>query len=199
MAIRISGDGACEKARASLIFTEKSWLKMFTLVKMCKKEVAWHGNVIKNCTGSYTVSDIAVYPQTVTAVTVDTDEEEYAQWLMRVDEDENFRSMYLQGHSHVNMGVSPSATDLRHQAETLSMMPEDGFYVFVILNKRNKIYATIYDLQDNIQYEPDDIDIRCIEDIGVLQLVRSINVLVNEDYPTQINGGKKKYELVKEL
>ena len=39
------------------------------------------------------------------------------------------------GHSHVNMGTSPSSVDLNHQEEILRMLGDNDFYIFMIWNK----------------------------------------------------------------
>ncbi len=171
--------------KAVLVFSERAWLQMFHLIDSTDNEIAWHGNFIKEIPGRYYCSNIVVYPQTVTGATVEMDEAEYAKWLIEHDGDNDYRNLYLQGHSHVNMGVLPSATDLRHQYEIMQMLPDDGFYAFVIVNKARQIYAVIYDLQDNIMYEPEDIEIRTFRNMGVLDVVDSAKVLVKEPAPVK--------------
>ena len=95
------------------------------------------------------------------------DTEKYALWLMENAEDERFNSLHMQGHSHVNMGVTPSSVDLNHQEEILNMLGDDDFYIFMIWNKSLTSNTKIYDMRKNIlfenadvsvTYEPDELD-----------------------------------------
>lgn len=148
--------------RATLYYTPVAWQKMCALLKAFDKEVAWHG-VCERVDGeetAYLVSDIVVYPQTVSGTTVEMDTGAYAMWLMENDEDERFTHLRMQGHSHVNMGTTPSSVDLTHQQEILDQLGDDDFYVFVIYNKKMEYNVKIYDLRDNVLYENADTDIK---------------------------------------
>ena len=91
---------------------------------------------------------------------VNTDQKEYTQWLY-AQEDEVFNAIRMQGHSHVNMGTSPSSVDLTHQEEILNQLDDDMFYIFMIWNKRLEHTVKIYDLASNTLYEDADIDLVC--------------------------------------
>lgn len=104
--------------------------------------------------------DILVYPQQVSGATVNTDQEEYTNWLYGL-EDAVFNALKMQGHSHVDMGVSPSSVDLTHQSEILSQLEGDMFYIFMIWNKRLEHTIKIYDLGSNTLYEDEDIQLVC--------------------------------------
>ena len=129
---------------------------MKTLCATCSSEIAWHGTVQKIADDKYMVLDILVYPQKVTAMTVESDEAHYATWLNELPDDV-FNSIRLQGHSHVNMGVTPSGTDDDFY-ETLDEHVKD-FYIYVIMNKRNEIYTEIHDVANNLVYETTDINV----------------------------------------
>jgi hypothetical protein len=78
---------------------------------------------------------------------------------MKLDDD-TFSSLRMQGHSHVNMSVSPSPQDLTDQATTLDQMGSGcKFYIFMVWNKRLERDARIYDLEENLLYESGDVDI----------------------------------------
>ena len=72
----------------------------------------------------------------------------------------------MQGHSHVNMGTSPSTVDLNHQEKILEQLEDDMFYIFMIWNKSFKRTIKIYDLAKNILFEDADIDVK-IADAGL--------------------------------
>lgn len=143
-----------EKAR--LIYTPAAWLKQRALIDNFSTEVAWHGVVHKNEDGAYIVTDILIYPQTVSGATVDADDEKYPIWLQS-QPDEVFFNCRLQGHSHVNMAVSPSGTDLKNNEDFLKQLKDDMFYIFIISNKAGAMNVKIYDLAENILYETEDV------------------------------------------
>ena len=146
--------------KAVLYFTANAWAKMTALIRDFDKEVAWHGVASRGEDESkdeYIISDIVVYPQTVSGATVEMDTEEYAKWLMDNADDERFENIHMQGHSHVNMAPNPSSVDLNHQEEILNMLGDDDFYIFMIWNKSLSNNIKIYDLKKNVLFEDKDI------------------------------------------
>ena len=133
----------------------KAYIKMRMLINECNKEVAWHGTVSRN-DNVYTIEDIFVYPQEAASATVESDDEEYPKWCMQLP-DEVINKLRFQGHSHVNMGVTPSSTDLNNWNEFLSIIPDNDFYIFCISNKRGEYTWCLYDKQNNICFENKDI------------------------------------------
>lgn len=157
-------------ARAKVSMTGKAWAKMKILIHTYESEVAWHGFVsrVEDEPASFIITDIVLYPQEVTGVTVNTDQEEYQNWMFGLT-DEQLCSMRFQGHSHVNMGVTPSATDEEHQESVVSMMKNDDFYIFGIFNKKGDITLRVLDCKTNTYYETKDIDFVVIrDDVGCL-------------------------------
>lgn len=151
--------------KATVYFTGEAWTKMVMLLKEFDKEVAWHGVARRGDDESkdeYIISDIMVYPQTVTGASVEMDTEKYAVWLMENAEDERFDNIHMQGHSHVNMPTSPSSVDLNHQEEILNMLGDEDFYIFMIWNKSFTSTNKVYDLKKNILFEDRDITVKII-------------------------------------
>ena len=112
--------------KPEVIFTKEAYAKITTLVDNHDKEIGWHGIVSKN-EDIYTITDILVYPQICTSTTVEADEVEYVRWVME-QSDEVFNTVRLQGHSHVNMGVTPSATDLNYYNNMFCILIHFYFY-----------------------------------------------------------------------
>lgn len=167
--------------KAELVFSELAYLKMKALVDMADKEVAWHGVTERGDGNEYRVSDIMVYPQTVTGATVDMDQAEYAKWIENgiLSGDARFDHVHMQGHSHVNMAVSPSSTDLEHQREILGMVRDGGFYIFMIWNKKGDHNIWIYDLAKNKVFENADITVKIDEeDNGISKFLREAKEMV---------------------
>lgn len=151
---------SCGEQKATVFFTPDAWAKMVTLLREFDKEVAWHGVARRGENeeaNEYIISDILVYPQTVSGASVEMDTEEYAKWIMDNAEDDRFNNIHMQGHSHVNMAPNPSSVDLNHQEEILNMLGDDDFYIFMIWNKSLANNIKIYDLKKNILFEDKDV------------------------------------------
>jgi len=171
--------------KATLWFTERAWLKMWALVRNFNEEVAWHGVVSRSeKENEYVVTDIVVYPQTVSGASVEMDVDEYGKWMEWLSanfEDKRFNHLHLQGHSHVNMGVFPSETDLKHQEDIVVTLRKNSFYIFVIWNKRNSHNIRIFDKENNIFFDNEDVVCSIIpEDSGVLKFLREAKMLVKD-------------------
>lgn len=140
-------------------FSPIAFLKMNALIREFSSEVAWHGTVERISPKWFLVKDILVYPQKVTGATVNTDQEAYAKWMQELD-DETFNSLRFQGHSHVNMGVSPSSTDIENQGRIVSQFGSaDHFYIFMIWNKSMDFSARVFDMSANSIYDTDEVEV----------------------------------------
>jgi len=154
---------AGSERKATVIFSELSWLKMSTLVREYESEIAWHGTARRGEDDIYYVDDIVVYPQTVTGSTVTPDQVLYQNWLME-QPDEIFNSIRFQGHSHVNMGVTPSTVDTAWYEEILSQLDDTMFYIFMIVNKKGDRYVSIYDMAKNLWFGSADVAVKIRDD-----------------------------------
>lgn len=161
--------------KAIVYFTAAAWAKMVLLIKEFDKEVAWHGvahrmgevegeTPLDAKAKEYVITDIVVYPQTVSASTVEMDTEKYAEWLMKNADDERFNHLFMQGHSHVNMAPNPSSVDLNHQEEILGMMGDNDFYIFMIWNKSFSSNLKVYDMAENTLYENGDVTVKLLDE-----------------------------------
>lgn len=152
------------KSKPVVTFTLESYAKMITLVDRSKEEIAWHG-IVERDGLNFKVTDILMYPQTVTSVTVTTDDVEYINFVMNLEEDLH-EKLRLQGHSHVNMGVTPSSVDTAYYNELLQVLDKDDYYIFMIINKKQELNMWIYDFATNTIYERDDIQVvmECVDE-----------------------------------
>lgn len=180
--------------KAKIYISEIAWMKMTTLLREFSKEVAWHATAyrIPGDKDEYFIKDVLVYPQTVTAATVDMDEAEYAKWLMEgvMAEDERFDHIFCQMHSHVNMSVFASGTDEQHQQEILSQLRDNDFYIFMIWNKRLEAYMRIFDMEKNILFEKEDIEWCVMDDtIGLAKFLEEAKKIVKEKTYTPTYAG----------
>lgn len=152
-----------EDDKAKIIFTPNAYIKMLMLLRDFNSEVAWHGIVDRRGDNEFLISDIMVYPQEVTGATVNTDQEEYTNWMMSIPTD-TFNKMHMQGHSHVRMGVTPSAVDLQHQESIVQQLNGDHFYIFMIWNKSLDHNIKVYDFRENTLYEDKDCVVLVADD-----------------------------------
>lgn len=182
----------CPNEKANLYFDPVAWRKMQTLIKEFDKEVGWHGVACRGedeTKNEYYINDILVYPQKVTGATVNTDQEKYEMWLMQ-HEDEVFNNIRMQGHSHVNMGVTPSGVDETHQAKILEQLENDMFYIFLIWNKKGDKTVRIYDLKKNILFETTDVTVEVLDDgFGIDEFLTDAKKMV-KDKPISNNFSK---------
>lgn len=143
--------------KATVLFSPTAYAKMLHLIMEWESEIAWHGVGERMKDSTFLISDILVYPQTVSGATVEMDTDEYAKWIIENIEDERFNNIIMQGHSHVNMGTSASTVDITHQEEILEQLTSDMYYIFMIWNKKLEKNIKIFDLANNTLYENEDI------------------------------------------
>lgn len=171
------------QSKVSVMFTPLAYLKMILILGHCSDEVAWHGFVERQGKGLFLITDIEVYPQVVTGATVNTDQEEYQRWLIGLD-DERANTMLMQGHSHVRFSCTPSSTDLNHQEQIISQLNGQGFYIFMIWNKKLEHNIKVYDLASNTLYENADVKVDVLgEGFSMNSFIENIDKLaVKETY-----------------
>lgn len=166
--------------KAKILYTPEAMVKMTLLLHGFSSEVGWYGVASRVgedledeterkealARNEYLISDILVYPQEVTGSTVDFDETKVGIWLAQHISDPRFYDqetgkirIHMHGHSHVNMSTGASGVDLDHQRTILSQLPQDGFYIFQIWNKRLEFTSKIYDIGKNIMFDSEDISV----------------------------------------
>lgn len=162
--------------KATVYFSELAWIKMTSLIREFSTEVAWHGIAHRDedeTKDVYYITDILVYPQKVTGGNVETDQDAYQTWLYGLS-DEQFSNLRMQGHSHVNMGTTPSSVDLTQQGKILEQMRGDMFYIFMIWNKSHSKNIKIYDLKKNVLFETEDVEVKINDEIiGITKFIEN--------------------------
>lgn len=74
-------------------------------------------------------------------------------------EDDVFNNIRMQGHSHVNMGVTPSSVDTSLYDRLLDQLDDTMFYIFMIWNKKKDKTIKIYDLKKNVLFDTSDVTV----------------------------------------
>jgi hypothetical protein len=171
---------------ATVLLTPEAYSKTMALVIGFPDEVGWHGIVTRAGDDTFIIEDIIVYPQEVTGSEVVTDQEEYGKWLYGLD-DEAFPKLRLHGHSHVNMGVSPSVVDDKHRQGLIDQLEGDMFYIFMIWNKALSVHTLVYDMARNILFEDEDVTVQLLENAEMDEFIAD----AKEKVQKKSNAAKK--------
>lgn len=139
----------------TIYITPTAYIKMRTLVEETDVEIAWHG-VVHRQDRNFVITDILVYPQKITSVTVESDDDLYPNWCMELPDDV-LNNMRFQGHSHVNMGVTPSGVDEEYYTRLLTQVHD--YYIIMVTNKHEAMTLRLYDVENNILYSDLDLNI----------------------------------------
>lgn len=171
-------------------FTANAWNKQLALLNEYNTEIGWHG-LTRPIQDGWEVYDITVYPQTVTAATVEVDQEEYGRWYF---EHPHFDDLHYHGHSHVYMDTHPSGTDIQSQEER--HIPDNQFYIFMIWNKDLYYTARIYDHgtireQDEVLLTYDTFDPSFLDEVKTMVKVESLPLVQPPIYFNQYNCYKQ--------
>lgn len=134
----------------SVYYTPKAWAKIWHTVDSVSTEVSWLGCVEK-LGNDFLVTDIFVPKQEVTQTTTDILPEAEASLLYElVSNDICPSTLTLWGHSHVNMGVTPSGTD---EQEVEDRLENSEMLIRTIHNKHREIKCDIYLPQEDLIFE----------------------------------------------
>lgn len=135
--------------------------KMNALVQGCSLEIAWRGVVNRIDDWTFIIEDVYLPKQTVTGASVEIEAEDMTNLRNRLVQEgviepvtdpnaKPTKGLYFHGHSHVNMGVTPSGIDEATRKEEMeSNVP---FYVWMIRNKRGETSCCVY--IDNTNDQP---------------------------------------------
>ena len=148
----------------TVYITTQAYTKMRMLVDKTTTEIGWYGTVTKvpGLTGVYVIEDIIVYPQKVTGATCEQLDNKMFEFEMSLTTDQvNHKRFH--GHSHVNMGTTPSGVDEQFYHDILTQVTD--FFIITVTNKRNEYTTRLYDMEHNILFT--DVPISVIDDEGL--------------------------------
>lgn len=155
----------------SVLVSRAAYNRMWHFVDIADKEVGWLGTVSRLPGGDFLVEEVFLFKQQVAAATCEISADglaEFATELLssRPDGMEVINRLCFWGHSHVNMGTSPSGQD----ESQMSTFRESGhpFFVRGILNKQGRMEFTIFLYESGVKivdaewaiHEPVDESIR---------------------------------------
>lgn len=126
------------------------------IVMNSDKEVAWLGRVEQLDDGNYLVSDLYLPKQTVTGASVDIDPDALANLALEImDAGHDPDTLRYHGHSHVDMGVTPSQTDQNHMMEYLEGV---DWFIRSIHNRKGNLRVDVFDKANNLIHHCVDTD-----------------------------------------
>ena len=152
---------AKKEKKLTIYYTPEVFSKITRLILAFDKEVGWN-MVVESCTNGYRITDIFVYPQKQSGAYLAVDEAKYAMWKATIPPEAD-ANLFGQGHSHVMMGVCPSSRDAEQQKDEV-LQKGHGFYFFQIWNKKLEVNSFLYDIDNNVMYDADDIRLVIEED-----------------------------------
>lgn len=120
------------------------------LVKKSPQEVGWLGTV-RTLDGGYLIDRIYVPKQQVSGTETDIDQDAMAaltEELFAAGLDPG--TLFYWGHSHVNMGVSPSGQDERQVRDYLESCP---IFIREIRNKKGDVKVDVYDRENRVVHQ----------------------------------------------
>lgn len=152
-----------QSTEPQIFITSEAYIKMRTLVDKTSTELGWYGFVSKlpGLDNVYVIEDIIVYPQKVTGATCEQDEDRMFEFEISLTT-EQVRARRFQGHSHVNMGVTPSGVDEAFYQDLLSQVRD--YYIIMVTNKRGDNHIRFYDMENNIVYT--ELELKVLLDNG---------------------------------
>ncbi|MGD9382357.1 MAG: hypothetical protein PVI03_07925 [Candidatus Thorarchaeota archaeon] len=130
----------------TVFYTPKAWTKIRRAVDKCTKEVGWLG-IVERQGDDYLIEDIFIPKQTVSHTETDIDAEDMVDLVMSLEEPDK---LLYWGHSHVNMGVSPSGQDEQQTAEYLE---HADFFIRGIYNKKGEAKVDVFDMKLGLVFQ----------------------------------------------
>lgn len=142
----------------TIYFTREAWVKQCHLVDKCTQEVGWFAMVEHDPEkNDFTITELVIPNQEVTAAETNIGKENLADAAMElINAGKDTSKMYAWFHSHVNMGVGPSAQD-EYQVEDflddLMDQPEVPAFIRGIQNKKGDLKLDVYYVQHGVAYQ----------------------------------------------
>lgn len=129
-----------------VLLTRDVYEDMFVLVDECQQEVGWLG-VVERIGRDFLIKEVFLFDQEVHGTTCEITPNGLADFATEIlsnrpDGMEVVNSLRFWGHSHVNMGTSPSGQD-ESQLLELAEQGEADYFIRAILNKDGRIEFTI--------------------------------------------------------
>lgn len=137
----------------SVHFTLEAFMKMQFIVDEATSEVGWLGAVRRLSPVEFIVDEIYIVEQKASMAECDLDKDSIADliepWLADPDGIDRANAIRLWGHSHVNMGVGPSPTDVTTFKDFYESC---DYFIMLIQNKRGEMRVDVTTVDSNLIY-----------------------------------------------
>lgn len=128
--------------------------KMFTYVDECADEIGWMGSVQELGNNAYLINDVYLFTQEVHATTTEITPEglsDFASEILELpDGVDIWNSIKMWGHSHVNMGVTPSGQDDKQMVEFGDIGHD--YFIRLIANKKGEMVLDFYNYSLGVSF-----------------------------------------------
>ena len=140
-----------EKEIPRVFITTETIMKMECYIEQCDKEISWLGTVERN-ENDFIITDVMLLKQDVTSVTTEINEAAlttFGSTLIKEGKQDLFNKFKFWGHSHVNMGVSPSNQDEETFAD---FYKNSDYFIRMIGNKSGDMRVDLIDCNKNMKF-----------------------------------------------
>lgn len=115
-------------------------LRVYVKESPANCEISGLGRFLVSPDGFQYVSEVKIFKQRVTGAHAEIDAETLEQFFESLPTEERGQWRF-QWHSHVNMGTSPSGTDIQDYADLIDMWK---WFTPIIINKRDEFHGWLY-------------------------------------------------------
>lgn len=138
-----------------ILIDEVALNKMFVYVAECPDEIGWLGTAtFDNSENIYTIHDVYLFKQQVHATTTEIKPEGLELFATEILEQPNgieiWNNIRMWGHSHVNMGLTPSAQDNK-QMQEFSQIGQEWF-IRLIANKKGELCVDLFHYEKGLYF-----------------------------------------------
>ena len=138
-----------------ILIDEVALNKMFVYVSECADEIGWLGTAtFEEESNIYTIHDVYLFKQEVHATTTEIKPEGLTQFaeelLAQPNGMEIWNNIRMWGHSHVNMGITPSGQDNQQMKEFSEIGQE--WFIRLIANKKGEMKVDLFHYEKGLYF-----------------------------------------------
>lgn len=142
-----------EEKLPNILISPLAISKMSRIVNYCDDEIGWLASAEQIDEYVYHIKDVFMFEQEVNSITCEITPDGLANFGTEILSKENGMELYEQirvwGHSHVNMGVSPSGQDDKQITE---FSEGHDWFIRIIANKKKEMKIDLFDYKNNLVY-----------------------------------------------
>lgn len=142
--------------RYQVYVTPQARQKMEMYCDLSEGEIGWLGYVEDMGAAGFLIADVALLKQEVHATTTEITPEGLLEFWNATPAEDHCK-IKIWGHSHVNMGVTPSSQDNEQMAYFKEGNP---WFIRLITNKKREYYIDVYDYLNGIKVHCDQADLK---------------------------------------